>query len=118
MLKLAADFATDFRITLFITGYLAFDQATGIYMQRSYGRRRNGRPGRYYLGALDRARDLPREEQKSAWPEPTIDWSTLFPPDFRWPRITAYSDAEAVEKANKWLAQELEARGQSSSAPV
>jgi hypothetical protein len=102
MLKLASDFDTDFRITLFISGYTAYDPETGIYMRRSYGRRRGGRPSRYFLGCLDYSA-LTRPEQLAAWPRPASPWKEREEAGESLPRVTAYTDAEAVGKVNRWL---------------
>lgn len=65
------------RVHMFIAGWIAVDLASGAHLVRSGGRRRAGRPGRYWLLGL-----------------PGRDHA---------PRFTAYTDDEAIEKARALL---------------
>ena len=114
MLKLASEFGTDFRVVLFISGYMAYDAETGVYMRRSHGSRKQGRPCRYFLGGVDR-RGM-RPEQLAVWSEPPRAWAENLPPRETWPHITAGSDELAVSKANEWIEGNL--KGSSPGGPA
>lgn len=108
MLKLANEYGADFRISLFLAGYTAYDEQTGIYMRQSHGSPGFGNPTKYFLGGLDRTGM--REEQLAVWHEPPVAWTAhLSPGDF--PVITAYTDREAVRKANVWIARKIKGAG-------
>jgi hypothetical protein len=113
MLKLSSEHETDFRVTLFLAGFMGYDLETGIYMRQSHGSPAFGNPTRYFLGGIDRS-DF-REEQLAAWPAPPKLWRDQLPPHLSspddWPVITAYSDAEAVRKANVWMARNMPGTG-------
>jgi hypothetical protein len=97
MMKLAGEHEDlTLRVWLLITGRCAYDAETGIYLTRSRGSRRCCRPARYYLGGVD-------WKGVSNWPEPPAYWKRLLSDDVRWPRFTAYGDAEAVLKATAWI---------------
>jgi len=85
MLRLASEMDQHTRITCLIAGWVAIDENAGppptwtenpIRLRRSNGRRMAGRPTKYYLHGLGG--------------EYAVE-------------IRAYTDAEAVEKANNYL---------------
>lgn len=65
------------RAHILIAGWIAVDLASGAHLIRSGGRRRAGRPARYWLA------NLPGRD--------------------RWLCITAHTDDEAIEKARALL---------------
>lgn len=79
MLILSSNLDIDNRAKCILGSYVAFDPANKYYLRRSNGNRKAGRPARYYVHISN-----------------TI---TL--------RFTAYSDTEAVEKANKMLERNI-----------
>lgn len=108
MLKLANEYGADFRIALVLAGYTAYDEQTGIYMRQSHGSPGFGNPTNYFLGGVDRT-DM-RAEQLAVWHEPPASWAAhLTRDDF--PVITAYTDKEAVRKANVWIARKIKGAG-------
>ncbi|HMF56739.1 MAG TPA: hypothetical protein VK619_10385 [Pyrinomonadaceae bacterium] len=76
MLTLLVDYTDRERALLLalVNNFTAYDEETGTRLTRSSGRRKTGRPSRYYLAS---------EEVSKVF--------------------TAHSDREAVEKANKLL---------------
>lgn len=74
-LVLASKLDTDNRIKCFIANRMALDPETGVYMYCSAGRRKAGRPAKYTVH---------------------ISNDTAL-------HVTAFSDQEAVDKANKML---------------
>jgi hypothetical protein len=108
MLKLANEYPTDFRISLFLAGYTAYDEQTGIYMRQSHGSPGFGNPTNYILGGLDRTGM--REEQLAVWHEPPVAWAAHVERD-DFPVIKAYTDKEAVRKANVWIARKIKGAG-------
>ena len=77
MLTLAAELDIDNRVTCLIYGWAAYDPETGAHIGRSSGRRKAGRPTKYWLVS------------KPFFCEPK--------------RFTAFNDAEALEKARKLM---------------
>lgn len=85
MLKLAKDFDLPTQLGMSIHWQIALDPETGISMARSFGRRRSGRPIRYWVST------------------PEKGCGVLF-------RFIASSDAEALDKATVRLAKRAHER--------
>lgn len=86
VLKPPVTFDQDTRIYMWITQRCAQDDSGKVYMQRSLGHRRTGRPTRYVVV----------DKRDSSVPYGYTSFG-----------LTARSDNEAIEKANKRLAKEL-----------
>lgn len=104
MFKPANQFDTDIRIALLLSSICVYDAETGLYMRRSAGRRRAGRPARYYIGSMKVSHF---ESEKNVFPQPaSMFWATRFGDTYsELPHIQAHSDEEAAEKANRWIAE-------------
>ena len=81
MMKIRKQMTEDERWTCIARGWISYDKPTGQYITRSYGRRRSGRPAKYFFYRGD----------------------TLLC------KVTASSEEEAVQKANEWLEKTEEA---------
>lgn len=52
-LTIAAKLSVDDQVLAFLRGWVAFDPETGNYLYKSNGRRKAGRPTKYYLHLVD-----------------------------------------------------------------
>ena len=82
MMQLANAFDIRVQVGLLMEKAIGLDSDTGWYLIESNGRRRLGRPQRYMLR-----------------PPHNLVWYG------RWPRFTAYSNTEALQKARSRLIQ-------------
>jgi hypothetical protein len=77
-MKTREQMTVDERWTCIAFGWVSFDQPSGAYITRSSGRRRVGRPAKYFF----------YKDGKIAW------------------KGTAYTEEEAVNKVNKWVEEQ------------
>lgn len=112
MFKPSNQFDADFRISLLLCSIGIYDAETGLCLNCSRGSRRGGRPARYYVSSVRHN----YFDCEKPFPTPrTMFWVERFGETYcELPRLTAYNDAEAVQKANRWLsfaAGDLSAEG-------
>jgi len=90
----------DERIGFYLRGLVAFDPATGAELDASNGRRKSGR-GRRYTCRVRTGETVWRETNKGRCEFP--EKRTAF-------TVTAHTEAEAIERANKALTRFLNKR--------